>query len=86
MNTTIEYKDENEAWEAGNKWIKQTNKWEKLQYLRDTCSTEFLQQKLLEEVMEYLYEYQFNELFEHLRNNWDIKTPQELDYITRIID
>jgi hypothetical protein len=80
MNKTTTYKDADQAWEAGNKWIKQTNKWEKLQYLRDTCSTEFLQQKLLEEVMEYLYEYQFNEIFERLRSNCDVKTPQELDY------
>lgn len=80
MNTITEYKDSDTAWEAGNEWIKQSNKWEKLQHLRDTCSTEFLQETLLEEAMQYLFEYQVNEIFERLRSNWDIKTPQELDH------
>jgi len=62
MNTTTTYKDTDEAWEAGNEWIRQSDRWEKLDFLMETASLEF------------------NEFFNHLRRNWDIKTPQELDY------
>lgn len=77
MNTT--YKDADEAWEAGNEWIKQSNKWEKLDFLMETASPEF-KDNIINEIMKYVYEYQFNEIFEHLRRNWGIKTAPELDY------
>jgi hypothetical protein len=78
MNTT--YKDADAAWDAGLDWIEDTTKWEKLEYLKETCSQEFLQEHLLNEVMKYVYEYQFNEIFKHLQHNWAIKTAPELDY------
>ena len=80
MNTTTEYKDADEAWEAGNEWVRQSDRWEKLDYLKETCSTEFLEENLLHEVVKFMGEHEFRAFFEHLRRNWGIKTPQELDY------
>jgi hypothetical protein len=61
--------------EAGDEWIKQTNKYDKLEHLKKNCTAEFLQDVLLPEMMQYLYEYQFNEIFNRLRKNHGIKTP-----------
>lgn len=77
---TIEYQDADAAWEAGNEWIKYSDKYEKLEFLKDSCTAEFLKEHLLNEIMKYIFEYQFNEIFDHLRRNWEIKTPQELEY------
>lgn len=77
-NTT--YKDVDEAWEAGNEWVQATNRWDKLEYLEETCSSDFLEKTLLHEVVKFMGEDDFNEFFDHLRRNWEIKTPQELDY------
>lgn len=79
MNTTT-YKDADEAWEAGNEWIEKSTKGEKFEFLQETCTAEFLKENLLQEILNYLYEYQVNEIFIRLRKNWGIKTPQELDY------
>jgi hypothetical protein len=80
MDTTTEYKDADEAWEAGNEWIKQSDKWEKLEFLKETCTTEFLQETLPHELMKFMNEFEVNEFFNHLRRNWAVMTPQELDY------
>ena len=79
-NTTTEYKDADEAFEAGNEWVQATNRWDKLEYLEETCSSDFLEKTLLHEVVKFMGEDDFREFFKHLRQNWDIKTPQELDY------
>ena len=80
MNTTTEYKDADEAWEAGNEWVRKSDRWEKLDYMKETCSKEFLEETLLHEVVKFMGEHEFSELFNHLRRNWGMKTPQELDY------
>ena len=80
MNTTTEYKDADEAWEAGNEWIKQSDKWEKLEFLKETCTTDFIQDTLAHELTKFMTESDFNEFFNHLRRNWAIMTPQEMDY------
>ena len=77
MNTT--YKDADEAWEAGNEWIRQSDRWEKLDYLMETASPEF-KDNIVNEMVRWMGQDDFNEFFNHLRRNWDIKTPQELDY------
>ena len=79
-NTTTEYKDADAAWEAGNEWVRATNRWDKLEYLEENCSSDFLENNLLHEVVKFMGEDDFREFFKHLRQNWDIKTPQELDY------
>ena len=82
MNTTTEYKDADAAWEAGNEWIRQSDRWEKLDFLQETCvgTDIFDKDTLLHEVVKFMGQDDFNEFFNHLRRNWDIKTPQELDY------
>ena len=80
MITTTEYKDADEAWDAGNEWIKQSDKWEKLEFLKETCTTDFIQDTLAHELTKFMTESDFNEFFNHLRRNWAIMTPQELDY------
>jgi hypothetical protein len=77
MNTT-EYKDADETWEAGNKWVQATSRWDKLHYLTETAPE--LQESLVNEMARFMSEESFNEFFTHLRRNWDVKTPQELDY------
>ena len=77
MNTT--YKDADEAWEAGNEWIRQSDRWEKLDYLMETASPEF-KDNIVNEMVRWMGQDDFNEFFNHLRRNWDIKTPQELDF------
>jgi len=76
-NTT--YKSVDEAWEAGNQWVQATRRWDKLDYLMETASPEF-KDNIINELVKFMPEDDFNEFFEHLRRNWDVKTPQELDY------
>ena len=78
MNNT--YKDENEAHDAGTKWIEQSDRFEKLDYLMETCSIEF-KDNFLNEIVQWMGEDDFTEFFKHLCRNWGIKTPQELDYL-----
>jgi hypothetical protein len=68
------------AWEAGNRWVQKSDKWEKFDFLKESCSTEFLQETLPLELLKFMSEDDVDELFEHLRRNWEMKTPPELDY------
>ena len=79
-NNTTTYKDADEAWEAGNEWVRATNRWDKLEYLEETCTSDFLERTILHEVVKFMGEDDFQEFFNHLRRNWQIMTPQELDY------
>ena len=76
-NTT--YKDANEAWEAGNQWVHQSNRYEKLDFIMETASVE-TKDYFLNEIIQWMGEEAFDGFFDHLRRNWEIKTPQELDY------
>lgn len=67
------------AWEAGNEWMKSTDRWEKLDYLMETASPEFKDNIVLE-LMKFMGEHNCNEFFDHLRRNWGVLTPPELDY------
>jgi hypothetical protein len=81
MNTTTEYKDADAAWEAGNNWVRDTDRWDKLEYLKEVTSDDFMDRRaLLHEVVKFMREDDFDKFFNHLRRNWDIKTPQEIDY------
>jgi hypothetical protein len=79
MNKTTEYKDADAAWMAGNEWILKSDKWEKMDFLMETASPEF-KDNLINELMKFMSEFDTCEFFNHLRRNWGIKTPQELDY------
>jgi len=71
----------NQAWEAGQEWIKQSGRFEKMEYLQETCSKDFLESHLMDEMVKWMGEEDFSEFFQHLCRNWDIKTPQELDHL-----
>ena len=78
MNTT-QYKDADEAWEAGNEWVKSTSRHEMLDFLTETASIEF-RDNLLNEMVNYIGDKDFAEFFNHLRRNHGILTPQEMDF------
>jgi hypothetical protein len=78
MNTT--YKSADEAWEAGNEWVKTSNRHEMLDFLMETATPEF-RDTIITEMANYMSERDFIGFFDHLRRNWEIKTPQELDYL-----
>lgn len=71
----------NQAWEAGQEWIKQSSRFEKMEYLQETCSKDFLESHLMDEMVKWMGEEDFSEFFQRLCRNWDIKTPQELDHL-----
>ena len=76
-NTTYQTRDE--AWEAGNEWVRESDRWEKLDLLMETASPEF-KDNLLNELVKFMGQHDFNEFFNHLRRNWGILTPQEMQY------
>ena len=78
MNTT-KYKDADKAYEAGNDWVQKTGRIEKLDFLMETASQEF-KDNIINEMVQWMGHDDFNEFFNHLRRNWNILTPQELDY------
>ena len=71
---------QDEAYDAGQEWIKESNRFEKLDYLMETASIEF-KDTFLNEIVQWMGEDDFDNFFKHLCRNWDIKTPQELDYL-----
>jgi hypothetical protein len=79
MSTTTEYNTIDEAWEAGNEWVKTSNRHEMLDFLTETASPEF-RDTLLTEMVKYMSDKDFADFFNHLRRNWGVLTPQELDY------
>ena len=78
MNTT-EYKDADEAYDAGTEWIDKSDRFEKLDYIMDIASIEF-KDNFLNELVQWMGDAEFSAFFEHIRRNWGFKTPQELDY------
>jgi hypothetical protein len=82
MNTTT-YKNADEAWEAGQEWIDKSHPWEKLDYLQESCTKDFLENHLMEEMVRWMGEDDFSEFFKTLCRHWEIKTPPELDYAMR---
>jgi len=81
MNTTTEYKDADEAWDIGQKWIETSDKWDKMEYLKETCSNEFFQEcTLLDEMVRWMDDREFNQFFKKICSHHGILTPPELDY------
>ena len=79
MTNTTTYNTQDEAWTAGNEWVRESDRWEKLDFLMETASPEF-KDNLINEMMRWMGEDDFNEFFNHLRRNWEILTPQEMEY------
>ena len=56
------------------------NRFEKLEYLIETCSSEFIKEcQFLDEMVSWMSEDQFDAFYEHCCSCWNIKTPEELD-------
>jgi len=62
-------------------YANRTNRQEKLEWLYETTSNDFIHNHLVVEMVTWMGEDQFNEFFNHLCRCWDIKNPDELDEI-----
>jgi hypothetical protein len=76
---TTEYNTIDEAYDAGNEWVKTSNRHEMLDLLTETASPEF-RDTLLTEMVKYMSDKDFADFFNHLRRNYGVLTPQELDF------
>lgn len=55
------------------------NRHEKLEWLYETCATSFLQNNLIQEMVTWMGEDEFDKFYEHLCRNWEIaRSPEEL--------
>lgn len=55
------------------------NRFEKIDWLKESCSQEFIHSQLLSELVGWMGEKEFNEFYDHLCRNWEIKTEEELN-------
>ena len=54
-------------------------RFEKLEWLRETTTENFQSEILVEEMIRWMGEDDFNEFYERLCSHWDIKSPEELN-------
>ena len=62
-------------------YANRTNRQEKLEWLYETTSNNFIHNHLVVELVTWMGEDQFNEFFNHLCRCWEIKNPDEIDEI-----
>jgi hypothetical protein len=62
------------------------DRFEKLEYLQETCSKDFLDNHFLNELVNWMGEDDFTEFYDRLCRLWDIKTPEELNKAMGIDD
>lgn len=56
------------------------NRHEKLEWLKETCSQDFIENQLMDAMVQWMGEDDFNEFYDHLCRNWEIaRTPNELE-------
>lgn len=56
------------------------NRYEKLEWLYETCGESFVQNELVQEMVRWMGEDEFEEFYDHLCRNWEIaKDPKALD-------
>ena len=56
------------------------NRYEKLEWLKETCSQDFVQNQLMDAMVQWMGEDDFNEFYDHLCRNWEIaRSPNELE-------
>ena len=55
------------------------NRFDKLEYLLETCGGDFIKNHLLNEMTQWMGENDFAEFFDHLCSQWDIKNPEEVE-------
>lgn len=55
-------------------------RYEKLEWLQESTSPEFMQETLVQEMVRWMGEDDFNEFYDYLCRNWEIaRTPNELE-------
>jgi hypothetical protein len=61
------------------------NRFEKMEWLQETCSQDFLQNNLMDEMVRWMGEEDFNNFYDHLCSCWDIaKSPEELNELMEL--
>ena len=56
------------------------NRHEKLEWLKETCSQDFVENQLMDAMVQWMGEDDFNEFYDHLCRNWEIaRSPNELE-------
>ena len=56
------------------------NRYEKLEWLEQTCSEKFMKEEFVLEVARWMGEDEFEAFYDHLCRNWDIaRSPEELE-------
>jgi len=56
------------------------DRFEKIEWLRETCTEEFTKEILVNEMARWMGEDDFDRFYDHLCGCWDIaKTPEELN-------
>jgi len=78
MNNT--YNTVEEAYEAGQDWIHKSTRHEKMDFLKESCTADFIENKLMDEMVRWMGEDDFSEFYKHLCRNWGILTEPELDF------
>ena len=73
MNTTEEQLD------LFEQYVSDTNRFEKMEWLQESCTPDHITHQLLPELVNWLGENDFNEFFERHCRLWDIKCPEELN-------
>ena len=55
------------------------DRFDKLEWLRETTTEEFQTDTLVDEMVRWMGEDDFNKFYETLCRHWDIKSPEELN-------
>lgn len=80
MNNPYSNTTEKEAYQAGREWIKKSTRWEKLDFMKETCSQDFYNNHLMYEMARFMGEKDFDKFFKQVAHHWDILTPPELEH------
>ena len=64
---------------ARDKWIASTDRFEKMEWMIETCSASFIQEHLMSEMVSWFDDRDFNRFFDHISRCWEINTPPETE-------
>lgn len=79
MKTKILDIEDIEDIDKSEKWLNETDRFEKMDWLNETSSEEFMRYHLIDEMTCWFGEKDFSKFFEHLCSCWEIKNPGELE-------
>jgi len=58
------------------------NRYDKLEWLEQTCSEKFMKEEFVLEMVRWMGEDDFEKFYDHLCRNWEIaRSPEELEEI-----